>query len=148
MEQSLRTRPTQPADARWSIPAAPERVSPLVVEVARFLEECGVGGQALFSSQLALEEIVSNVVRHARVGATEVRVRLSLDPGAIHITVEDEGDRFDPLGDAPAADLESDLASRRPGGLGLHLVRHMVDRAEYERDGRTNRFRMRVGRAA
>jgi phosphoserine phosphatase RsbU/P len=88
---------------------------------------------------LAVEELLTNVVTHAYGGQPGHRivVGLELPPGDIRIRLEDTGPPFNPL-EAPAPDLESPLAARPVGGLGLLLVKHLVERWEYARDGLTN----------
>ena len=142
-----------PADVRWTIPADLGEVSPLVVEAAGFLRRHGLADGPLFTAQLALEEIVTNAVRHAggdedERASRKVAVHLTLDAEAVWIVIEDQGRPFDPLADAPVPDLTSPLAERVPGGLGLFLVRAMVHDLGYEREGATNRVRMRLGGTA
>lgn len=139
-----------PADVRWTIPARLDEVSPLVVEAAGYLRRHGLAEGSVFTAQLALEEIVTNAVRHAGPGAADrtVAVHLTLDVDAVWIVIEDQGQPFDPLRDAPTPDLTSPLEQRVPGGLGLYLVRTMVQDLGYEREGATNRVRMRVGPVA
>jgi serine/threonine-protein kinase RsbW len=57
------------------------------------------------------------------------------------MTVEDDGPQFDPLL-LPPPDLTASLAERRVGGLGVFLVRQMMDAVSYQRVGRRNRLSM------
>ena len=134
--------------ARWTIPADLDRVAPLVLEAAAWLEARGVTGKAAFTVQLVLEEMVTNSVRHALGGDArcDVRVSATLEEGAVALTVEDEGPAFDPLGEAPAPDTGAGVDERPVGGLGVHLVKEMAEEVRYERDGATNRVILRVGR--
>lgn len=144
-------RPMAPGKhERWTIPADLERVGPLVLETAGFLERQGVGATPLFKAQLLLEEVVSNVVRHAFRGdrSREVHVQVALDERGIHLVVVDDAPPFDPLRDGPRVDTEAALRDRPVGGLGLHLVKHMADELAYVREGDANRVRMRVNIAA
>ncbi len=141
---------SRPAEERWTTPADPARVAPLVEEAAVFLERRGVGGRALHVAQLVLEEIVSNAVRHGgtaeRRDDDTVRVTVRVDDGHVHLVVEDEGAPFDPVRDAPLTDVGRPLAERAEGGLGLHLVRSLVADWSYERVGAVNRVRLTVDR--
>jgi len=134
---------------RWTVPADLDEVAPLVLSTASFLEQQGVAARPLFKAQLLLEEIVSNVVRHGHRGdrGHDVHVHVELDGAGIWLVVEDDAGPFDPVGDAPPADVSSPLAERHGGGLGLHLVREMADELVYEREGDANRVRMRVSLA-
>jgi len=91
---------------------------------------------------LVLEELFTNVVKYGRKSEAAVRVELSRTPGGVEVTViEDDAERFDPTA-GPAVDTTKPLESRKPGGLGLHLIGKLVDSIEYRyveasRQGRT-----------
>jgi serine/threonine-protein kinase RsbW len=93
--------------------------------------------------ELALEEIFMNVVMHGSTGGArrQVEVSLAMTPEGLTVTVEDDGPGFDPLS-LPSPDVTAGLAERPVGGLGVYLVRQMMDSVSYDRiDGR-NRLRM------
>ena len=89
--------------------------------------------------ELAVEESVANVVRHAYAGGPgEFRIRLKGDLGTVHVEIEDAGIPFDPTGErgAPAGRPEE----RRAGGLGLGLIRRVTSRLSYRRENGLNRL--------
>jgi len=92
---------------------------------------------------LALEEALANVIMHAYPGGGrhEITVRLGLEPGSLTVAVEDDGVPFNPL-EASQPDIQSPVEQRRVGGLGIHLVRHVMDRLEYRREDGRNRLLM------
>jgi serine/threonine-protein kinase RsbW len=71
------------------------------------------------------------------------RVEVVLDLGAdlVTMTVEDDGPQFDPLRLAHP-DVTASLADRRVGGLGVHLVRNLMDIVSYARIAGRNQLRM------
>lgn len=93
--------------------------------------------------ELALEEVFMNVVMHGSPAGTTpwVEVSLSLTADALTMTVEDSGPQFDPLS-LPPPDVTATLAERRLGGLGVFLVRQVMDTVSYHRVGARNRLRM------
>ena len=98
-----------------------------------------VPGRTLYAVNLALDEVVTNVVLHGFDDASNqmVEARLVLREGFITAEVEDGGRAFNPL-DAPTPDLNAALDERELGGLGIHLVKSLMDRVEYRRDGEKN----------
>jgi anti-sigma regulatory factor (Ser/Thr protein kinase) len=103
-----------------------------------------VPGRTLYAVNLALDEIVTNVVLHGFDDATDQQfeVRLAAQAGQVTAEVEDGGRAFNPL-DAPAPDLHAPLEERALGGLGIHLVKNLMERVEYRRDGAKNVLTMR-----
>jgi serine/threonine-protein kinase RsbW len=87
---------------------------------------------------LVLDELVTNVIENAYddTGEHEIHVTLALDGAELTVRVEDDGRAFDPL-QAPPPDLDLPLEQRPVGGLGIHIVRSMMDAVDYQRrDGR------------
>jgi anti-sigma regulatory factor (Ser/Thr protein kinase) len=92
----------------------------------------------VFSLNLALDEIVSNIIRYAYDDGAkhEILVGLALEDGVVRVEIQDAGRAFNPL-DVPPVDLTAAAEDRPVGGLGLHLVRSLMDGLEYRReDGR------------
>jgi anti-sigma regulatory factor (Ser/Thr protein kinase) len=65
-----------------------------------------------------------------------VAVAIRATSGAVEVRIEDRAPAFDPLG-LPEPDREASLDERPIGGLGVYLIRQMVDEATYRyADGR------------
>jgi serine/threonine-protein kinase RsbW len=104
----------------------------------------GVPEETLFVINLSLDELVTNIVTHSPKqppGAKEIVLRLSTSNGTVSAEVEDDGAEFNPL-NLPTPDIGASLHDRSPGGLGIHLVRSLMDHVDYRRIGRRNRFTM------
>lgn len=88
---------------------------------------------------LALEEIVTNVITHGYTDNREhlIGVHFNLQPNEVSIDVEDDGQPFNPL-EAQEVDTTIPLENRPIGGLGIHLVRKVTDGLEYKRLGDKN----------
>lgn len=92
-----------------------------------------------FQVNLVLEELWLNVVNHGHDdGFHEVEIELTSEAEAVTIETTDDGKPFDPLNDAPEPDLKGPLNDRTVGGLGIHLVRTMMDEMRYRREGGKN----------
>ncbi len=126
----------------------PSEVSRLVDRIEAFGAEAGLSPNVTFRLTLALDEIVSNVVRHGFDDGAEhrIEVRVEVAIGTVTATVEDDGAPFDPR-EAPLPDLDAPLEQRQAGGLGMHLVRATMDEVEYRRDGGRNVLTVRTALA-
>ena len=92
----------------------------------------------MFVINLALDELITNAVTHGFTGVTEPRIDIGLrvDGRTLVLTIEDNGQPFDPMADSHP-DLDSPLEAREIGGLGLHLVKTFASRVDYRYvDGR------------
>jgi anti-sigma regulatory factor (Ser/Thr protein kinase) len=105
----------------------------------RFCLEHGVGRKTRMQLHVTLDEIVSNIIKYAwpEGGAHELLVRMSATPNAIRIEVIDDGQAFDPR-TAPSPHPHVARRRARPGGIGIHLVRQLVDEIAYHRADNRN----------
>ena len=96
---------------------------------------------ALFQVRLVLEEIMMNVISYGSDGAVipNVRLHLAQQGAALSMEIADDGVAFDPL-QAPAPDLDADIDDRPIGGLGVFLVRELMDSVAYRREAGWNRL--------
>lgn len=93
----------------------------------------------VFRINLVLEELGLNIINHGRTDDLgEIEITLTSGPESITIEIVDNGRPFDPLKDAPEPDLDSSVKDRAVGGLGVYLVRTMMDSLHYRRDGGRN----------
>ncbi len=125
------------------VPADASQLAALNRFLREFWTTAGLAPNWMRSFELALEEIFMNIVMHGSRPGIAPRVEVSLDLGtdAVTMTVEDDGPRFDPLS-LPPPDVTASLADRRAGGLGVHLVRNVMDTVSYARIAGRNRLRM------
>jgi len=89
---------------------------------------------------LALEEIVINIINYGYDDEAEhlIEIRLEvLSAGEIRLTVQDDGRSFNPLL-SHEPDTNSPLEERPVGGLGIHIVKKMMDNVRYEHRGDRN----------
>lgn len=92
---------------------------------------------------LALDEILSNIVRHGLAGRhATIDLTFSIDGEDIAVEIIDAADAFNPLL-VPPPDTTSPLDARQTGGLGIALVRGLMDDTQYERRNDRNHFVMR-----
>lgn len=116
----------------------------LIAWVEQVMAAAGVGGSPIFKITLALEEAVMNVINHAFddvAGPHRIALSLSVAAGRVIAELTDNGRAFDPAS-MPEPDIAAPLAERAVGGMGLHLIRTMLDRVEYRREDGQNRLVM------
>lgn len=84
--------------------------------------------------ELAVEEVFVNIVKYAclpEAGKITVSCEHDSDNEAVEIRFLDEGHPFNPLS-MKDPDLKADLSERNPGGLGIYMLKKLMDRVEYD----------------
>lgn len=114
-----------------------DEIREFVGDVAR---KNGFTDKEVYNIQLATDEAASNIVEHAYEGVSDGLLEISCGyrSNAITIILVDHGEPFDPS-DVPAPDLKADLSDRKIGGLGLFLMRKLMDEVHYDAEPRKNR---------
>jgi sigma-B regulation protein RsbU (phosphoserine phosphatase) len=100
----------------------------------RVAAEHGIPEEALFKLKIALDEMVSNVIKYAwtEAGAHEIEIRITVRGDGVEIEIIDDGRMFDPL-DAPQREKPLPGQRPRPGGLGVQMTKQLVDGISYAR---------------
>lgn len=107
------------------------------------LREQGEAPQKIGRLELALEEALVNVVFYAYPHAQgAVEVSLEKTPSRFTLQIRDWGLPFNPLEEAPSVDREASLEKREVGGLGIYLIRNIMDEVSYVREEGANIFTM------
>lgn len=120
------------------LPARAKSLDAFRTFAADALRQSGLEPSALGRVELVLEELLTNIFRHAYGGGPgDVELACSADGGAFCLKLTDWGPPFNPL-TQPAPDTSAPLDSRPIGGLGIHLVRHASDSLDYRREGDRN----------
>jgi serine/threonine-protein kinase RsbW len=85
----------------------------------------------ILDTQLAVEEAITNIIEHGyREAGGGITVSCHADDGIIEVQLEDRAAPFDPL-ILPEPDLVSDVGDRKIGGLGIFLIRQVMDDIRY-----------------
>lgn len=89
----------------------------------------------LFTINLVIEELVLNIVNHAYGGDSgEFEIIITSEDQALTVELIDSGPPFNMLTDAPTPDVAASMEERQVGGLGIHLVKTMIDELDYKRE--------------
>lgn len=127
---------------RVVIPGTASGLRTAAEELDRFSSAHALEMAAVWPFQVALDEILSNIVHHGLRGAgaeRRIEIEIELLPADLRVTVLDDAPAFNPL-EAPAPDTSLPLGKRPLGGLGIEVVRKLMDVVEYERREGRNRL--------
>lgn len=116
----------------------PTELARLQDQLETLARQHGYPPKTLHEVQLAVEELLTNILNYAFTDQREHEIRVCLRPGEsdIEIEVADDGRPFNPL-EHPTPDLSLPLEQRPIGGLGIHMIRKSMDRIAYRRaDGK------------
>lgn len=123
------------------LPAKIESLEAFRAFVDERLEQIEVPQELQFKIELVLEEILTNVVHYAYPGQPgDIEVGCSIEGQRLEFLIQDWGVPFNPL-ERAEPDLTSNLSDRQVGGLGIFLIRHMVDDLTYRRQDDRNTLR-------
>lgn len=112
-----------------------------ISEISRlyeFIEELGndfsLSPDIVFNLNLVLEEAVVNIINYAYPKEEHESIYLSarMHEGSIVLVLTDTGKEFDPTA-APEADVTLSADDRQIGGLGIFLIRQIMNEVKYER---------------
>jgi anti-sigma regulatory factor (Ser/Thr protein kinase) len=111
----------------------------LASEVSDWCSRQGLPEEVDYQVNLVLDEVVSNVMRHGYRDRREheILVELHLEDGDLIIQVEDDGVHFSPL-QVPPPDITKPINERPVGGLGIYMVRQIMDSLDYRRENNRN----------
>ena len=97
-----------------------------------FFRRARIGESYQGGAQLAVEELFTNLVKYSVGGKQDIRIDMSTDGGRLIVSLTDfDVEPFD-IRTVPDARTDLSLEERKPGGLGIHLVKRLVDRIDYE----------------
>jgi serine phosphatase RsbU (regulator of sigma subunit)/anti-sigma regulatory factor (Ser/Thr protein kinase) len=121
----------------YDLPSRVEEISHLAEAVSGTLPD---RQDLAFAANLCLEELVTNTIQYGLHSAPDrvIHVRMSISDEWLEIILKDDAPPFDPFAEAPAPDLDGDLDARPIGGLGVHLVKTLMDDARAYFDGSGN----------
>jgi anti-sigma regulatory factor (Ser/Thr protein kinase) len=111
----------------------------LMSALTNFLEDQGVDAQAVYRINLAMEEMITNIIKYGYddYDTHNIEVSVHVMENEVVAAIEDYGREFNPL-EQKAELKEGSLEERPVGGLGLHLIKEMLDAVTYRREGRKN----------
>lgn len=119
----------------YVIKAKHELIDSMIDPVLEALEGESADKKASYQLHLALEEILVNVVSYAYDGKDgDVSISYDIDKPnrSVKVIIKDSGKEFDPT-KSEDPNLEGDAKQRKIGGLGIYIVKNIVDDIKYSR---------------
>ena len=117
----------------YTFPARFEYLDEIRDAVAEVARDGGFTEKTIYSLQLAADEAASNIIEHAYEGISDASLFMTCDmrEDQIVITMRDTGRSFNPTS-VKEPNLKADLSERQIGGLGVYLMRKLMDTVTYE----------------
>ena len=118
------------------------KTSGSISDVFAFVDESlsvqNASPSAAYAVNLAVEELFTNMVKYSPGGRNEVTIDIEKDGDRLVVTLVDEDvEPFD-MTSRGEADTSKPLEERKVGGLGIHLVKQMVDEFHYRYENRSS----------
>ncbi len=126
------------------VPSSTENLALIREFVSSAAMQAGFDAKEIAKLELAVDEACANVIEHAygHDASKEVIVRARLDDEEFSIDIEDSGKGFDPA-EVNQEELELLISKRRTGGLGMRLMKTLMDEVRYEIEpGKKNALHM------
>jgi serine/threonine-protein kinase RsbW len=126
------------------VPSSTENLALIREFVSSIAQQSGMESADVGKLELAVDEACANVIEHAYGHdiSKEVIIRATLDDETLRIDVEDTGRGFDPKLIEPE-ELEQLVHKRKSGGLGMRLMKSLMDEVRYEIEpGKKNELHM------
>ena len=107
-----------------------DEIREFVGEQAR---QVGFSDKEIYAIQLAADEASTNIIEHAYAGVEngKIEIECTIDDGELKIVMCDRGKPFNPSS-VPEPNVKADLSDRQIGGLGMYLMRKLMDEVSYE----------------
>ena len=98
--------------------------------------------QTSFVVKMAVEELFTNMVKYNKNGRSDIGIGIERDGDSVTVLMEDaDSEPFD-ITALEKVDTSAPLEQRRPGGLGIHLVRCLMDEVHYDFKNRRTTIRL------
>jgi serine/threonine-protein kinase RsbW len=114
-------------------PGTYDSLTGIVDFVTAAAKKAGLDMRGVHAVQLAVDEACSNIIQHAYGGEGRgyIKCTCCIDSDGLTMTLTDHGASFDP-DSVPEPDLQGDLECRAEGGLGVYIMRQLMDEVRYE----------------
>ena len=124
----------------YQVPANVELIDKMIDPIISSLEEIEVEHKKIYQVTLALEEIFANISKYAYPsveGMIDIFYEINKDEKQLKVVIKDKGTAFNPL-EKEDPDLAASVSERQIGGLGIYIVKNIIDDIKYQRINNEN----------
>lgn len=124
---------TKPKTKELVVESRTENLSDIRDFVSSAARDAGIKDEVIESMMLAVDEACTNIIKHAYKSYPEgeIIIQLKYSSKKFTIIIKDYGNSFEP-GSIPDPDLQKYFEQRRVGGLGMYLMKTLMDEVSYE----------------
>jgi len=126
-----------------SVEASTEHLAEVRDFVASHAENIGLNQKMISEIRLAVDEAYTNIIKHAysNNSTEKVNIEIGSDDDQLWISLIDSVKSFDPRS-YREPDLMKRIKEKKRGGMGVYLIRKVMDQVQYNRKGESNEIRM------
>ena len=97
-------------------------------------QSIGISDKSMFEMNLALDELFTNIISYGFQDHQEhiIKVSITVEGDQLQMRIEDDGVPFNPL-DSETPDIQCGIEDCKIGGLGIHLIKKLMDDIQYQR---------------
>lgn len=108
--------------------------------IEQFCNDWGIGTGEMHKINLAMEEIVSNIINYGYSNEADhtIGITANYEKDILKLTIKDDAKAFNPLEHKDPDDLDKPAEDREIGGLGIFFIKKMMDRVEYRHESNHN----------
>lgn len=119
----------------WTIKSELSNIPRLNMEFNAFAQRMGIDNPLRRRVNLVFDELINNIVSYGYPDQGEHTIHISAEivDSRLKITIGDDGIAFNPF-EAPEPEISQELEARQIGGLGIYLIRHLMDEIHYARE--------------
>ena len=126
-------------------PAEIDHLPEMLAFIRFAVQQTGISEEKLYKVELASEEALVNIISYAYPEKKQNRLHIDCQtkPGRrFEVTIRDQGLPFNPIDADIDVDIHQPIEERKIGGLGIFMIRKLIDEVSYQRVGEENVFKM------
>jgi len=130
-----------------SIGASTENLSEIRKFVTNYAQKHGFSKNQIADIRLAVDEAATNIIKHAYKSddSQTLTIKLEFDDEKLCVTLTDQGISFD-VKKYKSPDIKQQIAKKKRGGMGIHLMKNLMDEVSYKVKNQENVLRMSKNR--